>query len=98
MEENKNLNGEEKTVDTAPDSKLSNAEIKGTDTATVLESEKNVIRETTGDAVEIYDEENSVDLSDSSKKKKKKKFKKRYIVLGALLLPGFRQTRIPWLQ
>ena len=96
MEENKNLNGEEKTVDTAPDSKLSNAEIKGTDTATVLESEKNVIRETTGDAVEIYDEENSVDLSDSSKKKKKKKFKKRYIVLGVLALgvAGFIVARI----
>lgn len=46
--------------------------------------EENVIKETTGSAVEIYDEDDSVDLSDS--KKKKKKFKKRYILFGILAL------------
>lgn len=41
---------------------------------------QNEIRETTGASVEIYDEDNTIDLSDTPKKKKK--FKKRYVVLG----------------
>ena len=47
--------------------------------------EENVIKETTGSNVEIYDEDDSVDLSDSTKKKKRK-FKKRYILFGLLAL------------
>ncbi len=88
MEENKNLNGQEQTADTASqvqDTKLADAKIEGNDTAEVLESEKNVIKETTGDSVEIYDEDSSTDLSDSIKKKKRK-FKKRYIIIALLLL------------
>ncbi len=46
--------------------------------------EDNVIKETTGEAVEIYDEDDSIDLYDTPKKKKK--FKKRWIILIALLL------------
>ena len=80
MEENKNL--EEKVVDTAIDTK----EAEAKDTATVnIASDQNVIKETTGASVEIYDEDDSVDLSDSTKKKKKK-FKKRYILFGVLAL------------
>ena len=79
MEENKNL--EEKVVDTAVDTK--EAESKDTATANIA-SDQNVIKETTGASVEIYDEDDSVDLSDS--KKKKKKFKKRYILFGILAL------------
>lgn len=75
MEENKNL--EEKAVDTKE------AVDKETATANIA-SEDNVIKETTGASVEIYDEDDSVDLSDS--KKKKKKFKKRYILFGILAL------------
>lgn len=58
----------------------------------VTASEDNVIKETTGVDLEIYDEDNSVDLSDSEKKKKR--FKKRYVVIGvaavlvALLIVG----------
>ena len=80
MEENKNL--EEKVVDTAVDTK----EAESKDTATVnLAPDQNVIKETTGASVEIYDEDDSVDLSDSTKKKKRK-FKKRYILFGVLAL------------
>ncbi len=43
----------------------------------------NEIRETTGESVEIYDEDDSIDLHDS---KKKKKFKKRFVVIPVLLL------------
>ncbi|RKM61345.1 efflux RND transporter periplasmic adaptor subunit [Butyrivibrio sp. CB08] len=59
-----------------------------------MEENKNEIKETTVDAVEIYDEDDSVDLSDSVKKKKK--FKKRYIVIGvaALALIGFIVFRV----
>ena len=80
MEENKNL--EEKVVDTAVDTK--EAESKDTATANIA-SDQNVIKETTGASVEIYDEDDSVDLSDSTKKKKRK-FKKRYILFGILAL------------
>ena len=48
--------------------------------------EDNVIKETTGSEVEIYDEDSSVDLSDSEKPKKKFKIKKKWIVLGVVLL------------
>lgn len=80
MEENKNL--EENVVDTAVDTK--EAESKDTATANIA-SDQNVIKETTGASVEIYDEDDSVDLSDSTKKKKRK-FKKRYILFGLLAL------------
>jgi len=80
MEENKNL--EEKVVDTAVDTK----EAESKDTATVnIATDQNVIKETTGASVEIYDEDDSIDLSDSTKKKKRK-FKKRYILFGVLAL------------
>jgi RND family efflux transporter MFP subunit len=80
MEENKNL--EEKVVDTAVDTK----EAESKDTATVnIATDQNVIKETTGASVEIYDEDDSIDLSDSTKKKKRK-FKKRYILFGILAL------------
>lgn len=49
-----------------------------------LAADKNVIRETTGVDLEIYDEYDSTDLSDSAKKKKR--FKKRYVVIGAAAL------------
>ncbi|MBP3274638.1 MAG: efflux RND transporter periplasmic adaptor subunit [Butyrivibrio sp.] len=80
MEENKNL--EEKVVDTAVDTK--EAESKDTAAANIA-SDQNVIKETTGASVEIYDEDDSADLSDSVKKKKRK-FKKRYILFGVLAL------------
>ncbi len=80
MEENKNL--EEKVVDTAVDTK--EAESKDTATANIA-TDQNVIKETTGASVEIYDEDDSIDLSDSTKKKKRK-FKKRYILFGVLAL------------
>lgn len=48
-----------------------------------LASEDNVIKETTGVDLEIYDEDSSVDLQDSPKKKR---FKKRYVVIGAAVL------------
>ena len=80
MEENKNL--EEKAVDTAVDTK--EAESKDTATANIA-TDQNVIKETTGASVEIYDEDDSIDLSDSTKKKKRK-FKKRYILFGVLAL------------
>ena len=80
MEENKNL--EEKVVDTAVDTK--EAESKDTATANIA-TDQNVIKETTGASVEIYDEDDSADLSDSVKKKKRK-FKKRYILFGVLAL------------
>ncbi len=52
------------------------------------------IKETTGDQVEIYDEDNSVDLSDTPKKKKR--FKKRYVFIGlaALVIAGIVVGRI----
>ncbi len=55
---------------------------------------QNEIRETTGAQVEIYDEDDSVDLSDSSKKKKR--FKKRYVVIGvaALVIAGMVVSRL----
>ncbi len=86
MEENKNL--EEKVVTTETSSTDETVKVKEAeknepivDTA----SEQNVIKETTGSNVEIYDEDDSVDLSDSTKKKKRK-FKKRYILFGILAL------------
>ena len=86
MEENKNL--EEKVVTTETSSTDETVKVKEAeknepivDTA----SEQNVIKETTGSNVEIYDEDDSVDLSDSAKKKKRK-FKKRYILFGVLAL------------
>ncbi len=42
------------------------------------------IKETTGDQVEIYDEDDNVDLTDTPVKKKR--FKKRYLVIGAAVL------------
>ncbi len=42
------------------------------------------IKETTGDQVEIYDEDDNVDLTDTPVKKKR--FKKRYLVIGAAAL------------
>ena len=44
----------------------------------------NEIKETTGAAVEIYDEDDNIDLHDTPKKKKK--LKKRWIVLGVVVL------------
>ena len=46
----------------------------------MMASDQNVIKETTGADLEIYDEDDNVDLSDSVKKKKR--FKKRYVVIG----------------
>jgi len=86
MKENKNLEG--KVVSTQSPSTDETVKVKEAeknepivDTA----SEQNVIKETTGSNVEIYDEDDSVDLSDSDKKKKRK-FKKRYILFGVLAL------------
>ncbi len=45
--------------------------------------EETEIKETTGSEVEIYDEDDSLDLSDSPKKKK---FKKRYVVIPVIAL------------
>lgn len=42
------------------------------------------IKETTGDQVEIYDEDDNVDLTDTPVRKKK--FKKRYLIIGAAVL------------
>ena len=52
------------------------------------------IKETTGSAVEIYDEDDNVDLSDTPVKKKK--FKKRYVFIGiaVLAIAGFIVARL----
>ena len=52
----------------------------------------NEIRETTGDAVEIYDEDEDVELAPP----RKKKFKKRYVVIGiaALAIAGVIVARL----
>jgi RND family efflux transporter MFP subunit len=57
----------------------------GTDNKTEeIKAVDNEIKETTGAAVEIYDEDDNVDLHDTPKKKKK--LKKRWIVLGVVAL------------
>ncbi|WP_034446324.1 efflux RND transporter periplasmic adaptor subunit [Butyrivibrio sp. AE2032] len=73
MAENNNLDNKEKEIQ---DTKASVSEA-------AVPSDQNVIKETTGSSVEIYDEDDNVDLSDS---KKKKKFKKRYVVIPVLAL------------
>ena len=86
MEENKNL--EEKVVTTetsSTDETVKAKEAEKNEPIVDTASEQNVIKETTGSNVEIYDEDDSVDLSDSTKKKKRK-FKKRYILFGILTL------------
>ncbi|MBP3783205.1 MAG: efflux RND transporter periplasmic adaptor subunit [Butyrivibrio sp.] len=86
MEENKNL--EEKVVTTetsSTDETVKAKEAEKNEPIVDTASEQNVIKETTGSNVEIYDEDDSVDLSDSTKKKKRK-FKKRYILFGILAL------------
>lgn len=86
MEENKNL--EEKVVSAETSSTDETVKVKEAEkNAPVVDtaSDQNVIKETTGASVEIYDEDDSVDLSDSTKKKKRK-FKKRYILFGILAL------------
>ena len=50
----------------------------------VAEEAGNEIKETTGAAVEIYDEDDNIDLHDTPKKKKR--LKKRWIVLGVVAL------------
>ena len=53
-----------------------------------IADDKNEIKETTGTSVEIYDEDDDTDVEEY--KKPKKKIKKRWIVLGiVLLLVGF---------
>lgn len=56
-------------------------------------SPNNEIRETTGSAVEIYDEDDDVELTAPPKKRR---FKKRYVVIGigALAIAGFIFARI----
>lgn len=86
MEENKNL--EEKVVNKGNPSADETVKVKDAEkneSVADTASEKNVIKETTGASVEIYDEDDSIDLSDSNKKKNKK-FKKRYILFGLLAL------------
>ncbi|MCR5404546.1 MAG: efflux RND transporter periplasmic adaptor subunit [Butyrivibrio sp.] len=67
---------------------LSEVKEKEAVTPEILAADNNVIKETTGVDLEIYDEDDSVDLSDSVKKKKR--FKKRYVVIGvaAALIAG----------
>ncbi|MCR5669495.1 MAG: efflux RND transporter periplasmic adaptor subunit [Butyrivibrio sp.] len=83
MADNKELEKNKKAEETGS-SKLEEKEIRP---ATV--EDKGIIKETTGSEMEIYDEDNTVDLSDSAKPKKKK-IRKRWIVLAvAVLLIAF---------
>ncbi len=72
----------------ADNNNLDNNEVLKEDTKapvaeSAIPSDQNVIKETTGENVEIYDEDDSVDLSASPKKKK---FKKRFVVIPVLAL------------
>ncbi len=85
-EENKNEALQKQEEKKADGSKLD--EVKPIEPKEPTVKELGEIRETTGAEMEVYDEEDTVDLSDSPVKKKR--FKKRYLLIGvaALVLAG----------
>jgi RND family efflux transporter MFP subunit len=82
MSKDKNKDLKEVKENEAQGSKLD--DIKPVEPGDVTIRDLGEIKETTGDQVEIYDEDDNVDLTDTPVKKKR--FKKRYLVIGAAVL------------